>query len=155
METKTIFILLALGLGAYAMMKPQGKQYLVNGRWVDESELPYLGYQEVPSGSGIWYSQAQINTATVQAGGTLGTNIDPTSQTFNTILTILQGMQGLVPLVSAIVTTATRPQRIQEILNKYTVQTSAYYIPMFPYTQTDLQAMTNDQLTKILNTGAL
>lgn len=154
MNNKTLILMAAIGLGIYAMAgKSKESEYFVpNMGWVKESQLPALGYQKI---NGVWYSQQQINSAAQQAGIPAGTNIDPTSQTFNTILTILQAMQGLIPVVQEIVTAANRPQKIQKILDKYTVATSAYYNPNFPYTQTDLQAMTNEQLTQILNTGAL
>lgn len=150
---KIIFALGALGLIYYAFSGSSESEYYVpNYGWIKESALPSYGYQKV---NGIWYSQAQINQAALQAGVQAGTVVDPTSQVFNTIATILQTMQGLLPVVNAIVTAANRPQKIQEILNKYTVSTSAYYNASFPYNQTQLQGMTNDQLTSILQTGSL
>lgn len=146
----------ALALVAYAMYKPKEMQFHIpNVGWVNKSQMAAYGYQEIPTGSNKFYSQAQINAAAAQAGVPAGSNVDPNSQTFNTILTILGGLQALVPVVQTIVTAANRPQKIQEILNKYTSTISLHYNPNFAYTQNDLQQMTNDQLAYVLDNGAL
>ncbi len=151
-----ILLAIGLGLGYYLLNQKKERLYFVpNVGNVKESELFRYGYIEQPIGSGKYYTQAQINAAAIQAGAAQGSTIDPNSQTFNTILTILNGLTALVPIAQTIVTAANRPQKIQEILNKYTSTVSISYTPTFPYSQTMLKGFSNEQLSYILDNGTL
>jgi len=151
-----ILLAIGLGLGYYLLNQKKERLYFVpNVGNVKESELLRYGYIEQPFGSGKYYTQAQINAAAIQAGAPVGATIDPNSQTFNTILTILNGLTSLVPIVQTIVTAANRPQKIQEIINKYTSTVSSSYNPNFPYSEAMLKSFSNEQLAYILDNGNL
>lgn len=153
MDKNTLLLIAAAGL-AYLAMTNQEKEHYFNVPGigpVPESALPGLGYVKM---NGQWYTAAAVNAAAIQAGGTPGQTITEGTAIFNTIMTILQTGFNLYTQITQI-TQANRAQAIQQILDKYTSLTSPDYIPMFQYTNQDLQGMTIGQLQTILDTGSL
>jgi hypothetical protein len=156
MENKNLVLLGAGLVMAYVFFSNAGeneKMFYVDGLgYIKESELPSYGYQMV---NGQWYSAQQIAQASNQAGVPAGTTIDPTMATWNTIVSILNGLIPVVTQVVTLVTTQNKQQAIQQILAKYTVLSSPDYIPMFAYTEADLQLFSIQQLQKLLDTGTI
>ena len=157
-DKKTLLIIGAMGIGAYYFMSGSsgsGSKFYVPGHgYVDEHQLPSMGYQKV---NGQWYSPAQISSATNQAGYPSGTPVNETMQTFNDIMAVLN---QLIPLaintVNLIVNSNNRPQVMQAIIQKYTNPASPDFIPMFPYPSSQyMTSLTNAQLQTLLNTGGI
>lgn len=156
-DNNTLILMGAVGLAVFAIMKgkSKGKKYFVPGLgYVEESRLPDYGYVKL---NGQWYSQAQIDAAAAAAGVVPGQNVTPGSQTWSDVMYYLNLAMGLLPLVytgvQTIITAAERPAKIQEILFKYTNINSLQYDATFPYSQSDLEAMTNVELAKVFDTG--
>jgi hypothetical protein len=158
MDNKTLLIAGGIALLYFTMSKKKSggqKFYVSPYGWVDESQLPSLGYTNV---GGTWYSSGQINYAYGQAGVPSGTNVQYGSTDWYSIMNILNSLVGLTTTVISTITTVTqnnKAQAIDEILAKYTDPNSANFIPMFLYTRQDLEGMTVSQLQTILDRGYL
>lgn len=155
MDNTTLAIIAAIGLGAIVLMRTGNREqmfYVPGVGNVPESQLPNYGYQKF---NGLWYSSSQIQAVMAQAGVQPGTTVTPGTTTWNTIATILSTLIGLTTTIITEVNNANRIQAINDILAKYTEPSSSSYNANFPYTRTQLEAFTNQQLQNILNTGTL
>lgn len=158
MDNKTLLIAGGLVLLYFTMSKKKSggqKFYVSPYGWVDESQLPSLGYTNV---GGTWYSSGQISYAYGQAGVPAGSTVNYGTSDWYSVMQILQTLAGLTTTIIQQVTTVTqnnKAQAINEILAKYTDPSSPNFIPMFLYTRQDLEGMTVSQLQSILDNGYL
>jgi len=120
--------------------------FLPDGTRVPESRLPALGYVELYPGK--WVSQADLLAAS-QAQGFSTIPATGTPNYWGIVNTIITtGLNLTNTIINS--TAEEKKQLIADILFKYTVAVSANYDANFPYTENQLQQMTNKQLKEVL-----
>lgn len=122
--------------------------FLVNGVSVPESDLPGLGYIKY---NGQWFLKDDVITAAQTNGVNSPGNIDINTQVgFDIFMTLFNAGLGVATLV--INNTAQRKaDLIEQIETKFTSVVSLSYNANFPFTNTQLKALTVAKLEKVLN----
>jgi hypothetical protein len=151
MDDKNIMYLGILGViavGYYLGKEEPENTFLVDGVSVPESDLPGLGYIKY---NGQWFLKADVITAAQTNGVTSPGNIDINTQIgFDIFMTLLNAGLGVTTLI--IGNTAQRKaDLIEQIETKYTLVVSLSYDAAFPFTNTELSALTVAKLEKVLN----
>lgn len=150
MDNKTLIILGAIALGYFFITSGNRQQkWWYNGQWLTAQQLQAMGLQQVGN---QWYSQQQINYAYQQAGVNPNTQVNEGTSIWYDIVMVLNTLTPIITNIITLVTSTNKPQAIQQILDCKTNPSSPYYVPMYQYTQQDLEAMTNSQLQAILDT---
>jgi hypothetical protein len=158
METKTMLLIAALGLAvlSFSGAGAGGKKYFVPGvGYVLESELGDYGYVYVAELDG-YYSQSQIDSAVIQAGGTSGQTIDSGMAIFSTVMGILTAVTPLaMTAVKLIVNATNKPQVVEEILKKQQDPSEPHYYSWPKPTEAELNAMSLSQLQNYLDNAVI
>ena len=127
MDNKTLLIAGGLVLLYFTMSKKKSggqKFYVSPYGWVDESQLPSLGYTNV---GGTWYGSGQISYAYGQAGVPAGTTVNYGTSDWYAVMQILQTLAGLTTTIIQQVTTVTQKlQKKYKFLKYITIHNSFY-----------------------------
>lgn len=151
MNNETLAILI-FGAAAIYYMTPKAEpenMFFVPGVGdVPESELPEYGYIKY---NGKWFKKSDIIQAAQSNGMTSPGNIDVnTQQGFDIFMTLLNAGLGLTSTIIAN-TVQRKADLIEQIETKYTLTVSSSYDPNFPFTTTQLNALTIPKLEKVLS----
>lgn len=148
MNKENLFIIALVGAGyLYFNQAPAENFFFVPGHGdVAESSLPALGYVKF---NGRWFKYTDLQAAALANGITTG-NVDiNTTQGLNLFLTLLAAGTGLATTIINN-TAAQKDALIEQILTKYTLPVSLSYDVHFPFTETQLEALTIAKLNQIL-----